>query len=142
MKKRKDLDWILLVDDDESNNFLHKMIVKQAGLNVTIKVACNGLEALDFLNNRGKFSLEEKPTKPGMIFLDINMPSMNGWEFLEAFKKLPENQKSNIAMMLLTTSLDKVDLQRASSYMELKSFINKPLSISKLNEVIQKYFIV
>jgi len=104
MKKHKHLDWILLVDDDDSNNFLHKIIVKQSGINVTTKVAYNGLEALDFLNSTGKFSMEEKPNKPGIIFLDINMPRMNGWEFLEAFKKLPENQKSNIVMMLLTTS--------------------------------------
>lgn len=140
MTKHKSLDWILLVDDDDSNNFLHKIIVKQAGINVTTKVAYNGLEALDFLNGTGKFSMEEKPTKPGLIFLDINMPRMNGWEFLEAFKKLPENQKSNIVMMLLTTSLNKSDLQRAASHLELKSFINKPLSLNKLNEVIKKHF--
>ena len=73
---RKKLECILLIDDDDEDNFYHKIVIERMNITKRIEVAYNGLEALEFLQ-------KESQIIPELIFLDINMPKMNGWEFLE-----------------------------------------------------------
>jgi len=141
MKKIKNLDCIVLVDDDESNNFLHKRIIKKLGIDVFIQVVYNGLEALEFLTCTGKFASQGRLPQPGIIFLDINMPVMNGWEFLTEYKKLPEEQKEKIVIAMLTSSVNEDDVLRAKVDYGLKDFINKPLRLAKLNSILDEYFV-
>ncbi len=140
MKKIKGLECILLIDDEESNNFLNKMIIEQTGIEVFVQETHNGIEGLEFLTCTGKFSNEKKFPQPGLILLDINMPLMNGWEFLDAYNKLPDEQKGKIVMTMLTSSLNQDDIDKATLNNNVIGFISKPLTIKKLNEVIQKYF--
>lgn len=140
MKKYKGLDCILLVDDDEVTNFVHQKIITSLGIECTIQVVYNGLEALEFLTCTGKFSHNENFPQPGIIFLDINMPKMNGWEFLEKYKSLPEEQKAKIVMAMLTTSAMLEDKQKAINTGELKGFINKPLAKEDVERIIEGNF--
>src|ERR1700743_813882 len=105
------LNCIMLIDDDEPTNFLNKMTLEQTGCTRYIRVAQSGQEALDYLSGRGLPEAEkaEKKPRPDLIFLDVNMPAMDGWEFLERYKSLPSEQKADIVLIMLTTSLNPCD---------------------------------
>lgn len=141
MKKFENLDCILLIDDEESNNFLHRTMIEKAGIDCAVHTTYNGIEAIEFLTCTGRYESNEDYPQPGVIFLDINMPLMNGWEFLEEYEKLPEEQKGRIVMAMLTSSLNQDDIDRSELNSDLKGFISKPLSVAKLNDVIETNFV-
>jgi CheY-like chemotaxis protein len=126
------LDCVLLIDDDEPTNFLNKMTLEQAGCTRQIRIAQSGQEALDYLQHAG--------ARPDLIFLDINMPAMDGWEFLEKYRSLPSVRKADIILIMLTTSLNPDDEKRTRAIPEVAGFENKPLSEEQLDNVLKKYF--
>lgn len=134
---QKKLKSILLIDDDEATNYYHRIIIDDAGCAEEVNVATDGKKALEFLTA----SFDGKHHKPDLIFLDINMPVMNGWEFLEHYHKLSEEQKAKITLVMLTTSINPDDLEHAKKYHEISGFRNKPLSVEMLQEIMNKYFI-
>jgi len=140
MAKFDGLDCILLIDDDESNNYLHKMVIEHSKIEAFVQVTYDGIEALEFLTCTGKFEKATKYPQPGIIFLDINMPRMNGWEFLTEYEKLPDEQKGKIVMAMLTSSLNQDDIDIAEANCNVKGFINKPLNSKKLMKVINNNF--
>jgi CheY-like chemotaxis protein len=140
MKKAKGLQCILLVDDDNATNFYHQMIIKKTNIDCHVQVALNGQEAIDYLTSNGSFSHQTEFPQPGLILLDINMPIMNGWEFLGKYEELPLNQKGNIVMAMLTTSLNPEDKERAKTFTHLEDFLNKPLNKEKLLGVVHEFF--
>lgn len=130
------LSCILLVDDSEPTNFLHKRAINKAECAEKICVAKNGQEALDYLDKcqRGN------ETTPDMIFLDINMPIMDGWQFLEEYRKLDaEFTKDILLIIMLTTSLNTEDADRAAEK-EITEFLNKPLTAEMLEIILKKNF--
>jgi len=138
--KKFNLNCILLVDDDDITNLYNEYMLKNAALAESIQIVLNGQEALDYLLNKGKFEKNgtEYP-QPDLILLDINMPIMNGFEFLDEYEKLPENVKGKIVICMLTTSLHEKDMKRANSNIAVSEFINKPLDISVLEGIITKH---
>jgi CheY-like chemotaxis protein len=130
------LNCILLIDDDEPTNFLNKMTLEQCGCANHIRVAQGGQEALDYLEGCGH---GDSP-RPDLIFLDINMPAMDGWEFLEKYRLLPEGQKADIVLIMLTTSLNPDDEARTRTIPEVAGFENKPLSQERLQMLLDRYF--
>jgi CheY-like chemotaxis protein len=130
---RKKLECILLVDDDEEDNFYHKLVINRMDIAKRIEVAYNGLEALAYLQ-------KENQVIPELIFLDINMPRMNGWEFLEKYKDLSPAQKSRITIMMLTTSANPDHIRKAQEIEEVTGYQTKPLSPEILNEILDTYF--
>ncbi|MBU1719687.1 MAG: response regulator [Bacteroidetes bacterium] len=104
MMERK-LKCILLVEDDHATNFLHKMILQKAGVAENILVALNGKEALTIIRDAGN-QTDGNSLKPDLIFLDINMPIMNGWEFIEEYKKLADELKNNTTIIMLSASMN------------------------------------
>ena len=141
MEPKKKLKCILLIDDDEATNFLNKIIIERANLTEHIQVAQSGQEALDYLTNQGDFLEEGKGyPQPDLIFLDINMPAMNGWEFLDEYKKLRDEQKARIVIVMLTTSLNPDDELKARKIPEISNYKNKPISQEMLREVIYENF--
>ncbi len=137
----KKLDCILLVDDDFSTNFLNQMILKKAGIAEHVETVLNGKEALEYLTNTGKYEANGTVfPRPSLIFLDINMPVMDGWEFLAAYHKLPEYQKGQIVIVMLTASFNPDDETRAGKIPEITGFRNKPLSLKMLADIMEKYF--
>jgi len=137
---KKKLNCILLIDDDEPTNFLNRMTLEQVGCARQIRIVQSGQEALDFLMHRGKYEQVQDCPHPDLIFLDINMPAMDGWEFLEKYRQLSATQKASIVMIMLTTSLNPDDEQRALSIPEINGFENKPLKADRLKEILESYF--
>lgn len=133
MKKFKS---VLLVDDDPTINFVHKLFLTEWEVTDQIFTAANGQEALEFLAQNKDFG--QHP--PSMILLDINMPVMNGFEFLEAYEDLPESNKASVIMAMLTTSLHEKDRDKASKFINLDSYMSKPLEKDQLMKVIDKYW--
>jgi CheY-like chemotaxis protein len=129
---KKKLNCVMLIDDNEDDNFFHKIVLRETGITENVKVAESGFEALDFLKNENDI--------PELIFLDINMPKMNGWEFLEEYKKLNEEQKARVVIIMLTTSLNPADRKKAASISEVNGFETKPLSPEILSAIVQRYF--
>ena len=125
---------ILLIDDDEIFNFLNKSIIENSGFEGEIGSCSSGKRALAFLAD----CLQEKIEMPDIIFLDIQMPAMDGFEFLEEFFKLPENSISNVKIAMLTSSLNESDKKRSFEYKNVIDFINKPLCETKIIELESK----
>lgn len=130
------LDNILLIDDDEATNFIHEIVLKEMDCADSITIFQNGYKALDFLKeksvNTGK--------QPDIIFLDINMPGMDGWGFLKEYEKLEPQQKAKVLLIMLSTSLNPDDRERALSIDAVDGFENKLLEESKMKKVLKKYF--
>jgi CheY-like chemotaxis protein len=123
---------ILLVDDDEINNFISIKLIKKALLNTEIMACLNGKFAIDQL-----FELQRKdPDKlPDYILLDINMPIMNGWEFLDEYKRLNIDPQGKCKVFIISSSVFSNDINKARSYPLVKDFISKPLNVEKIVEL-------
>jgi CheY-like chemotaxis protein len=112
------------------------MVIEEANCAEQVIAVESGQEALDYLRSKPN----GKHPRPELIFLDINMPAMDGWEFLEHYKGLSVAQKGDIIIVMLTTSLNPDDLEKAKEIREINSFRNKPLSVEMLNEILDTYF--
>jgi CheY-like chemotaxis protein len=133
------LNCILLIEDDEPTNFLNRMTLEQAGCARHIRIARSGKEALNYLVSCGEDSAEDRP-RPDLIFLDINMPAMDGWEFLEHYRSLPADRKADIVLIMLTTSMNPDDEIRTREMPEVTGYENKPLTRPKLDRLFHQYF--
>ncbi|MEZ5105770.1 MAG: response regulator [Draconibacterium sp.] len=140
MKKLKGLDCILLVDDDEVSNYLNTILIEKTGIDVQIEITLNGLMALEYLTCSGRYKDKPGYPRPGLVLLDINMPGMNGWEFLNAYNSLDENQKGNVTIAMLTSSNNIDDVNNAMHNYGIPDYIYKPLTLPKIQEVIYKHF--
>jgi CheY-like chemotaxis protein len=130
--KRK-LNCILLVDDDADDNLFHEIIIKEMNITNHIDIVLNGLEAMEYLK-------KENRVPPELIFLDINMPKMNGWEFLEQYKYLDAEKKAKVVIMILTTSANPDDFKKAQEIKEITGYETKPLSKELLTEILNNHF--
>lgn len=130
---KKKLSCILLVDDDNDDNFYHQIIIKEMDIVNTIDIVKNGIEAMTYLKN-------ENINPPDLIFLDLNMPKMNGWEFLDAYKNLSIAQKAKVLIVILTTSANPDDIKRAKEIEDVTGFESKPLSKEFLTEILEQHF--
>ncbi|MBD8488859.1 response regulator [Echinicola sp. CAU 1574] len=129
------LKCILLVDDDEPTNFINEIIIKRTECTENVVAVQSGFAAIDYL-----IGVEEgKNLQPDLIFLDINMPAMNGWEFLEEYRKLPEHQKVKNIIIMLTTSLNPDDDAKARTFEEICRYESKPLTADKIQNIINLY---
>jgi len=132
----KKLDWVLLVDDDADCNFFHQRIVSRTDCAEKVYVASDGQEALEFL----QFRLDWKPQGSAIIFLDLNMPRLNGWEFLEEYVKIKDKINTNIVVILLTSSFNPDDREQAAICSGLDGFRSKSLTKDILNQILEKHF--
>ena len=119
---------IILVDDDVITNLINTKIIT---MNTPHKVEAftNGNEALEQIYN----GLDKSADKfPDIIFLDINMPVMDGWEFLEQFEKIPLATRRKCSVFLLTSSIDSEDIEKSKTHQSVCDFISKPLTANKI----------
>ena len=124
---------VLLVDDFDADNFMHTMLLEELDCTEHIDVALNGREALNYLQRPDVI-------RPELILLDINMPVMNGWEFLQEYKKLDESLRADAVMMMVTTSLNPDDQSRAGQCGAIKCFVSKPLSDEDMKLLLAQHF--
>jgi CheY-like chemotaxis protein len=131
------LNSVLLIDDDEPTNIFTTIILEEYGCADYIHIAHSGPEALDYLSGNAH---AVKAHRPDLIFLDINMPGMDGWEFLEEYKKLAKERHSKAIVVMLTTSLNPDDRIRADRIPEITCFESKPLTEEKINRILKEHF--
>jgi CheY-like chemotaxis protein len=129
------LNRILLVDDDAVTNMMHRRVIERSGRAHAIDVATDGAEALDLL----RADLAQGRFLPELIFLDINMPGMGGFEFLEHYAKLHIGADAQLIIVMLSTSLLPADHRRAEADPNVHSFCDKPLRLEKLLELVEAF---
>jgi len=129
---------VLVIDDDDISNFIYTRVISATGLVENIKSCMSGQEALNYLDD----VVNNNPSNyPDMIFLDINMPVMNGWEFLDRYEKqIPANMQENTILCILSSSVYKDDIDKANSYKQVKEYVPKPLTTESLKNLLHKYF--
>ncbi|WP_108868534.1 response regulator [Aquimarina aquimarini] len=128
MKKAK---YFLLVDDSVSTNFFNKAILQKTECVEKVLLARNGKEALDYIKSG---------ITPEVIFLDINMPIMDGWEFLEEFERLDKKLKKSVIILMIGAELSREDREKAEKIKEVKEFQEKMLTKEIVCKIVKKYF--
>lgn len=123
---------VMVVDDAEIDRFLAKKVLTKHAFAREVLPVDSAVNALDYLSD----NQENKDALPDLIFLDINMPRMNGFDFLEEYKKLPESVKKKCIIVMLSSSLLPEDRELALNNPYVCQFLNKPLTADKLKEVI------
>ena len=124
---------ILLIDDNSADNRYNQIILEEMNIVDNVDIVVNGLEAINYLK-------KENQNPPELIFLDINMPKMNGWEFLEQYKHLDTEQKARVVIVILTTSANPDDIKKAKQIQEVTGFETKPLSKEMMSEILKEHF--
>jgi CheY-like chemotaxis protein len=127
------IDTVLLVDDDNITNFINARLIRKLNIANQVQVSVNGQEALRYLSGMQKRC-------PDLIFLDINMPVMNGFEFLQSYSQ-KSFCSSRPVIIILTTSSDHTDLEHLKKYSDVVGFLNKPLTEEKISSVIKSHFV-
>jgi CheY-like chemotaxis protein len=122
---------LLVIDDDDINIFIIKKIVEKTGFDINMVSKSNGQQAIDYLKN----AVSNSQNLPQLILIDINMPVMNGWDFIEAYQELGITTPVNL--YILSSSVYENDIEKTKSYSSVKGFISKPLSMERLTELIK-----
>lgn len=122
----------LIIDDDKTTNFLTKMTIKKSFGEAEIVEFTDPEEALEYIETQ---FVKEPHTRKTILFLDINMPILTGWEFLEKFEIFAETIKMQFNIYILSSSIDHTDIQLAKQNSLVIDFIEKPLSKTILGKI-------
>lgn len=130
---------VLCVDDDSISLTISKLLLKRTGFAESVDTAVDGSDALEYFGELFNNSKDPQGDAPELIILDINMPVMNGWEFLEAYvvqfaEKLPKTK-----VVILSSTIDPEDFSRAKKYDVVARFVSKPLSVENLTELREEF---
>lgn len=131
---KEKLSCILLIDDDKATNWLHQILINKLECADEIVIKGNGREALDYL-----LSPEPKP-RIDLILLDLNMPVMDGWEFLARYKEADFDQKDTAVLTVLTSSLNPDDEKKIRALGGSHGYHQKPLYMDSLEGLLRMYF--
>ena len=129
-----DVNRVMIIDDDEINNFICVKNLKDSGFSEEASFCLWGKEGLEEL----KIASPEEI--PDVIFLDINMPLMNAWEFLEEYNKLASGFEKEVKLFILSSSVYKRDIAKSSEYANVTDYIIKPLNKATLDKVRATHF--
>lgn len=125
---------LTLIDDDDVFVFLTKKVIEETNLVDLIKVFENGLDAINYL----KQNKDNAESLPEIILLDLSMPIMNGWQFLDEFVSLNPNIGKKITIYICSSSISPDDVEKAKSINEVTDYIIKPITKDKLIDLFKK----
>lgn len=128
----KKIELLALVDDDDTFVFITKRIIEKTDYVKEIKVFTNGLEALNYL----KENLNSEYQLPDVIFLDLSMPVMDGWQFLDEFNHLKNSRTDKIIIYICSSSISPHDMMKAKKFSYVSDFIIKPVTKDKFSEIV------
>ncbi|WP_396169850.1 response regulator [Flavobacterium sp.] len=129
------LETILFIDDDLITLMLCKMVISKASFSKEIATAKNGEDALKYFDT---LKSTQSTNKPQLIFLDLNMPVMNGWEFLDSFNTEKYSEFHDTKIVILSSTIDPADLERSKKYPSVIDFLSKPISKEMLDYLKEK----
>ncbi len=129
----KKLNCILLIDDNPADNYFHKMVIEEMNIASHITISESGEDALAYLKDSNNLI-------PDLIFLDINMPKMSGWDFLKEFNKLKVAKKNKIVVVVLATLNNPNEINRSPEISLVANFELKPLSKRTLGGIMERHF--
>ncbi len=124
---------VCLIDDDKIYQFTATMILEATGLTNSIAAFLNGKDAINFLKDP---NTTLNGQLPDIIFLDINMPVMNGWEFLEEFQQFSASLSQPIKIYLVSSSVDESDINKSKNYPSVTDYVIKPLNRDKYRQLL------
>jgi CheY-like chemotaxis protein len=125
---------IAIIDDDDIFVYITKKAVEQTNIVQQIKVFGNGKDAIDFF----KENTDNPDLLPEIILLDLSMPIMDGWQFLQEYTKIKPKIQKKITIYIVTSSISPEDMKKAKSIDAVSDFIIKPITKDKLIEIIKK----
>ena len=128
----KKINTFCIIDDDDIYQFTTSLLLKKSDLVNKIIVFSNGLKAINFL----KDEMGNIENIPDVLFLDINMPVMDGWEFLEEYLLIRSMMPKTVVIYMVSSSVDEKDVLKAKSISVLSGYLVKPISSQNIVEVI------
>lgn len=132
------LSCVLLVDDNYAINLLHKKIMLNLGVTAHFHMAKHGEDAINYIEQSLSENNENNPI-PDLILMDINMPKMNGWEFLDEYCRRNYTEY-NFIIAFLTTSPNPDDEKKALKIPEISDYLQKPLATERMKSLLEKHF--
>lgn len=118
---------VMLIDDNEIDNLINQKMIEAAVVAEIIYTHTSAKSAIEFLRNVEKLEVADK-VLPDVVFLDIDMPLMDGFQFLDEFEKLGNALKKKCKIVMLTSSINPQDFTRSKKYTSVKQYLNKPLT--------------
>ena len=126
---------IMLIDDNEIDNLINQKIIESSNISKHIFTHTSGKSAIEFLKNMEKIAARVDNVLPEVIFLDIDMPLMDGFQFLDEFNKLSNETKKYCNIVMLTSSINPQDMNKSKKYDYVKKYVNKPLTQDSLKKL-------
>ena len=134
----KKLSSILIIDDDPLTSKLHKRLIEGFSVAHQVEIATNGKEAIQLIEHLIQSHNEDKI--PQLIFVDLYMPIMDGYQFLDAYKWLKFNNKESVVLVVLTISFLQKDKKKVKEYQEVREYIEKPITREKMMGLMEENF--
>ncbi|HYG38280.1 MAG TPA: response regulator [Cytophagales bacterium] len=126
---------VMLIDDNEIDNLINQKMIEASSISQHIFTHTGARSAIEFLKNMEKIYAVASEALPEVIFLDIDMPLMDGFQFLDEFDKLKDDTKKHCKIVMLTSSINPQDVNKSKKYDYVKKYINKPLSQENLKNL-------
>src|SRR6478609_2049054 len=128
------MELIMCIDDDPITLMLFKKVVQKASFSEEIITASNGQDAITQINTINN-DISNQKKKPQLIFLDLNMPVMGGWEFIDLFNSSYSLNLNNTKIIILTSTIDPEDIKKSKSYPNVIEFLSKPITVEMLEHL-------
>ena len=130
---------LLLIDDDQICNFyLQNLLDNCPGFKANVRTALNGQEAMDIIEEHW-YNTDESKHQTKLIFLDLNMPVMDGFEFLDTYSKHPLSKSSEVVIYVLSSSLNISDQEKALGYPTVQEYLTKPFKLEQLQVILDRH---